>query len=152
MSAAVVRWGRGQAAKQGQDTLATGEGEIAEFGMAKFGAEEFGCRFANTTAKFGTKFAECGARSSTDREGCLLFLWSFGWLLFFLLKASGWLLLSTMEMCMTSAPKMTSRKMASDLQILRQNLAHFYCAKLCNSKFRAFLMSPFPEDQTHCNG
>ena len=52
-----------------------------------------------------------------------------------------------MDMCMPRALNMTPRKMASDLQIPRHNLAHFCCAKICHSKFRLFLIFASPGAQ-----
>ena len=40
--------------------------------------------------------------------------------------------------------KTPRRKIASDLQILRHDLAHFDCATFCRSKFRLFLVFPLP--------
>ena len=55
-----------------------------------------------------------------------------------------WRLLGTIEMCMPRVLNKTPRKMASDLQMWRHNLAHFCCAKICHSKYRLFLISPSP--------
>ena len=59
-------WGRGCAV--GEFVIPGGGGggglERAKFGMAKFGAVQIWHEFLNTTAKFGTKFPDCGIRTS----------------------------------------------------------------------------------------
>ena len=50
----------------------------------------------------------------------------------------------TMEMCVPRELKATSRKTATDLRIPWHNLAHFYGAEFCHSKFRLLLISPSP--------
>ena len=59
-----------------------------------------------------------------------------------------WRLLGTMAMGMPRAQKMTPRKMASDLQILRHKSAHCCCAKLCLSKISPVPNFPLPGTHT----
>ena len=63
----------------------------------------------------------------------------------YFVEASGsWRLLGTLELCMPRELQMTPRKMAPDLQIPRQNLAHLCCAEFCHPIFCLFLTFSLP--------